>query len=227
MAPIKELFEKIKEDASADAISEEEPSQAYEEEDEDDGNIKIGGNKITSPSSKPCAKDDHKEKGIFLGHFLDGTQLWSNKLTVDTVKQLKSHMKSCTHAVDRDCTFIMVEDESEDGIAEHLRQIDCIGKRPDKKNACVYEVGAAGVAQTGAWCNTPPFRRDHFETHVRGMLNSREASEGSKSQTISATDQYYVYDLKKEGNHASMLSAFSFAKHKMQMSNPNKNAQRL
>ena len=66
-------------------------------------------------------------------------------LTVDTVKQLKGHLQSCTHAVDRDCSFIAVEDESDDGIAEAIRQIDSISRCSDKKTACVYEVGAAIV----------------------------------------------------------------------------------
>ena len=178
MTPFKEIFGKVKEDAAADVPEEEEAGEAYETEgDEDDAKSAVG-----NKSTTPAAKKEESGKGIFLGHFLSGEEIWSKDLTVDTVKKLKSHLQSCTHAVDRDCSFVVIEhDESEDGFAEKIRQHASISRCPDKKKACVYEVGVAAVAQTNPSGNPPSSRRDLYEKHIRGMLISREIGVDTKA----------------------------------------------
>ena len=162
---------------------------------------------------------------MFLGHFFTGEEIWSKgkdgSLSMDTIKKLKKAMQDCIHIVDRDCTFCDAEtDDSEDLIADKIRKCTAISQCPDKRTAIIYEVGCAGVPTCNPSCNIPPFRKEHYERHVRGCLHAREGHSGAKAQALSSKDTFFVYDCKKTGNHTAMLTPFHFNKHKMQLATP-------
>ena len=124
--------------------------------------------------------------------------------------------------MDRDCSFKAFDaKDGEDTIADYIRSSNAIGKCPDKRTGVFYEVGTSGAASSNAEKNAPPFRKEHFDRHIRGHLHSRCAGQGAKATAISSKDIFFVYDCKKDGNHGKMQTAFhSPSRTKMEMSTP-------
>ena len=167
--------------------------------------------------------DTDKDKGQFLGYAWDGTEVRSNGLPVDTVRQIKAIYQECVHTVNRECTFIFFDDQDgEDTIADAIRDSQAVGSCPDERTGFVYEVGTSGVAACNPARNPPPFHKDNFNKFVRGFLHSRCAGSGAKAQSINSTDISSVTIAKKDGNHAKMQNAFSHNKVRMPMTAPSK-----
>jgi len=166
-------------------------------------------------------KDTSLDKGAFIGFRFDGTEIRSKGLSTQIVKQLKTIVQECQHTVDRDCSFKSFDkQDGEDTIADYIRSSQAIGKCPNMRTGIFYEVGTSGSAQSNAEKNAPPFRKEHCERLVRGVLNSRCAGQGAKAQGISNKDIFFFYDCKKDGNHTKIQSAFNFQKQKMDMAVP-------
>ena len=229
-SPAKELFEVIKEKATEektktalpDAASDVECAGSASEQEAEEKKIvkKFLGQ---SPTKQKPAKDGgDPDRGTHIGTILGGEELWSKDLKPELARQIMAVLDKCIEIVDRDCGFIVGEhDDSEAVIAEKIRKHSFIGKCPDKKTAVVYGVGSSGSSQANPSNNPPPFRREHQEKCTKAMLNSRE-EDGQKSQSISAKDQYYIFDMRREGNHANFAGAFTHNKSRMAMATPKK-----
>ena len=85
----------------------------------------------------------------------------------------------------------------------------------------VYSVAASGQASSAASCNTVPFRREHYEKHMRAALHSSCKAE-QKATTIPEKWIMICQDAGKPGNHSQMSAAFVIGKQKMAIAIPKK-----
>ena len=199
MAPLSEVIETMKQDAAAAAGQKEcADDKSYEKESDDEEEKPDDPSTLAKDPASP-AKDPSLDKGAFIGFRFDGTEIRSKGLQVEAVKHLKFIVQECQHTVDRDCSFKSFDSkDGEDTIADYIRSSKAIGNCPDMRTGIFYEVGTSGSAQSNAEKNAPPFRKDHFDRHVRGHLNSRAAGQGAKATGISRTDMFFFYDCKKK-----------------------------
>ena len=133
------------------------------------------------------------------------------------IKQVKIFRNQCAHAVDRDCEYVVVHtsDEPEDAIATKFRQLDRIRNTSDCRTAVVYETTAAGVPQSNPSSNITPFKKENYNKLMRDMLNSKCPHENGKATSISGKDEYYIMDLREEGNHGCYIQPFVNGKQRM------------
>ena len=219
---IKEIAEQLEQqkEAAQDHGDEEEES----DDDKADGSVanpsEAGGNPSAKKKVVP-SKPPRNEDGQFLGFKEDGSEIRSKGMSAEAIKIVNAELRDAAFIVQRDCTFIVVDNNcSEDEIADKLRECKAIGPCPDKRTAVLYQTGASGQASSNPKCNPPPFRKDHFDKCIHGVLNSRCAQSSSKATEISGKDTFYIWDNKKTRNHSLMTSAFSHNKVKMHMADP-------
>ena len=106
-----------------------------------------------------------ESEDVFLGHFLNGREMWSKGWTVQLIMQIKTCRSQCAHAVDRVCGYICADTsgKSEDAIATKFRQQDRIKNSGDCRTAVVYETVSAGASQSNPSSNATPFRKDNYD----------------------------------------------------------------
>ena len=216
---IKEIAEQLEQqkEAAQDDGDEEEES----DDDNADGSVANPSGAGGNPSAKKKVvppKPPRNEDGQFLGYKEDGTEIRSKGMSAEAIKIVNVELKDAAFIVQRDCTFLVVDNNcSEDEISDMLRECKAIGTCPDKRTAILYETGASGQASCNPKCNPPPFRKEHFEKCIHGLLNSRCSQSNSKATDISGKDTYYIWDNKRTRNHSQMTNAFSNNKVKMNM----------
>ena len=114
LAPLSEFLGNLRDDA--EALAETGVEKVGAEEWDEESAAESGNEGIPVPTSanagatKDVPKDDH---GQLICVFVDGSDVWSKGLTIETIKTLKKCMPYCVHAVERACTCVVIE--SDDG----------------------------------------------------------------------------------------------------------------
>ena len=111
----------------------------------------------------------NEDRGAFLGHAGSGRELWSNGMSVEMVAKINTIHVQATKCVMKDVRWICTDgNEGEDNLADKIMEQDGFGNRMDEAVFMDYSPPHAGQAASAAQYNPMPFRRDHYEKHVRG-----------------------------------------------------------
>ena len=131
-------------------------------------------------------KQAEREKGTLLGHYPDGTGIYSKGLPMELAKKIKAFAQDAANSVDRDCTFVSIGEEKangeldgevkEDDVTKVMKTCKMIGygnRGPAgggarKRRGVFYEVQAGGQSLTNPSSNPPNFRKEDLETLFRG-----------------------------------------------------------
>ena len=224
LPPIADAIKEIQEQLQSLKESAEDKEDDDDDEEEEEEDIANPPKASPNPAAKKKAipaKRPRNEDGQFLGMKDDGTELRSKNLSAEAIKIITAEMKDAAFIVNRDCTFIVVDNSmSEDELSDLLRKSKAIGQCPEKRTAVLYETGVSGQASCNPKCNSPPFRREHYEKCIRSHLNSRCPDSNSKASDISPKDTFYIWDNRKGRNHVVMTNTFSHNKTRMDMAEP-------